>query len=163
MPKKVEEARVVDPTAEQPEDWDEEEDGEWEAPIIDNTEYKGPWSAKRIDNPDYKGPWEHPLIANPDYKEDDSIYAFDNIAFAGFDLWQVKGGTIFDNIFVTDALEEAKEFADTNWKPLVEAEKKAAEEKRKTEEAEAAAKTAAADDDEDDLDLDDLDLDDDDL
>lgn len=160
----VVEERIVDPTAEQPEDWDEEEDGEWEAPIIDNSEFKGAWKARRIDNSDYQGPWEHPMIANPDFEEDDSIYAFDNIAFAGFDLWQVKGGTIFDNIFVTDTLENAKEFADTNWKPLVEAEKKAADEKLKEEaEKKASAKAAPTDEDEDDLDLDDLDLDDDDL
>lgn len=30
----------------QPEDWDEEEDGEWTAPTIPNPEYKGPWKAK---------------------------------------------------------------------------------------------------------------------
>jgi hypothetical protein len=32
-PNKVEEERIVDPDATQPEDWDEEEDGEWEAPV----------------------------------------------------------------------------------------------------------------------------------
>lgn len=30
----------------QPEDWDDEEDGEWTAPTIANPEYKGPWMAK---------------------------------------------------------------------------------------------------------------------
>jgi hypothetical protein len=30
----------------QPEDWDDEEDGEWKAPTIPNPEYKGPWKAK---------------------------------------------------------------------------------------------------------------------
>ena len=30
----------------QPEDWDEEEDGEWMAPTIPNPEYKGPWKPK---------------------------------------------------------------------------------------------------------------------
>lgn len=30
----------------QPEDWDDEEDGEWTAPTIPNPEYKGPWKAK---------------------------------------------------------------------------------------------------------------------
>ena len=51
-------------------------------------------------------------------------------------MWQVKGGTIFDNIIVTDSLADAKEFADTTWNPLVEAEKAAAAEKMKKEEAE---------------------------
>jgi len=30
----------------QPEDWDDEEDGEWTAPTIPNPEYKGPWKQK---------------------------------------------------------------------------------------------------------------------
>lgn len=30
----------------QPEDWDEEEDGEWTVPTIPNPEYKGPWKQK---------------------------------------------------------------------------------------------------------------------
>merc|ERR1739844_367175 len=32
-------------------DWDDEEDGEWEAPMKDNPAYKGDWVAKRISNP----------------------------------------------------------------------------------------------------------------
>lgn len=49
---------ISDESAEQPEDWDEEEDGAWEQPMIPNPEYKGEWKPKMIDNPDYKGPWE---------------------------------------------------------------------------------------------------------
>lgn len=30
----------------QPQDWDDEEDGEWVAPTIPNPEYKGPWEPK---------------------------------------------------------------------------------------------------------------------
>ena len=30
----------------QPEDWDDEEDGEWTVPTIPNPEYKGPWKQK---------------------------------------------------------------------------------------------------------------------
>jgi calreticulin len=29
----------------------------------------------------------------------------------GFELWQVKSGTIFDDIIVTDSLAEAQEYA----------------------------------------------------
>jgi len=29
--------------------------GEWEAPMINNPEYKGKWKPKMIANPDYKG------------------------------------------------------------------------------------------------------------
>jgi len=124
----VTEKRITDPKAEQPEDWDEEEDGEWEAPTIDNPDYKGDWSAKRIDNPAYKGPWEHPMVENPDFAEDKEIYSYENIGFAGFDLWQVKGGTIFDNIFMSDSLEEANTYAESTWKLLSAAEKKGEEE-----------------------------------
>ena len=30
----------------QPEDWDDEEDGEWTTPTIPNPDYKGPWEPK---------------------------------------------------------------------------------------------------------------------
>lgn len=29
-------------------------DGDWEAPMVDNPEYKGEWKAKQIKNPNYK-------------------------------------------------------------------------------------------------------------
>lgn len=45
---------IPDPDATKPEDWDDEMDGEWEAPMIDNPDYKGVWSPKQIDNPNYK-------------------------------------------------------------------------------------------------------------
>merc|ERR1712054_227407 len=50
----VEEKRIVDKSATKPEDWDDEEDGEWEVPMIDNPEFKGEWNVKRISNPAYK-------------------------------------------------------------------------------------------------------------
>lgn len=45
---------IPDPDAVKPEDWDDEMDGEWEPPQIDNPEYKGEWKPKQIDNPAYK-------------------------------------------------------------------------------------------------------------
>ncbi|KNC81733.1 calreticulin [Sphaeroforma arctica JP610] len=115
---------IVDETAEKPEDWDEDEDGEWEAPMIDNPEFRGPWVQKTIDNPDYKGKWVRPKVANPDYKKDENLHAFEDNAFIGFDLWQVKSGTIFDNIIVTDDLAEAEEFAKETFDLLRVGEKK---------------------------------------
>eukprot|EP00957_Ditylum_brightwellii_P157156 11961450-Ditylum_brightwellii.AAC.1 len=47
---------IPDPDAAKRDDWDDEDDGEWEPPMIDNLDYKGPWKAKQIANPDYKGP-----------------------------------------------------------------------------------------------------------
>merc|ERR1712185_719079 len=124
------------------------EDGEWEAPMKDNPDYKGDWSAKRISNPEYKGVWEAKKIDNPEFVDDDSVYKFAEFGFIGFDLWQVKGGTIFDNIIITDDLAEAEAFA-KKWKALSEVEKaKKKEEEDKKEEA--AAKAAESDDDDDD-------------
>lgn len=92
-------------------------DGEWEAPLIDNPEYKGPWTAKKIKNPAYKGQWVHPMIPNPEYKVDNNVGNFVSGAI-GFDLWQVKSGTIFDNIIVTDSPEEALEFGKKTYQEL---------------------------------------------
>merc|ERR1711990_1155507 len=46
-------AKIADPKATKSDDWDDESDGTWEAPQIDNPEYKGVWEAKLIDNPKY--------------------------------------------------------------------------------------------------------------
>jgi calreticulin len=104
---------IPDPDAVKPDDWDEEDDGEWEAPMLDNPEYKGEWKPKMIDNPDYKGKWEHPMIDNPAYKYDEEMYMVckEGCTHIGFELWQVKTGTLFDDIIITDSLEEAQEFA----------------------------------------------------
>merc|ERR1711920_1128259 len=118
----VEEKRIVDSDAKKPDDWDDEEDGEWEAPMKDNEAYKGDWYGKRISNPAYKGIWEAKKIANPEYEDDDSVYKFADFGFLGFDLWQVKGGTIFDNVIITDDTAEADAFA-KKWKALSEVEK----------------------------------------
>jgi len=132
---------IADPDAKKPEDWDDELDGEWEAPQIVNPEYKGEWNAPLIDNPAYKGEWVHPLIDNPDYFEDKNIYAYDH-EFLGLEIWQVKSGTVFDNILITDSVEEAKSFATGEFKTLQEGEKTMREEAEKKEREEAAAKAA---------------------
>jgi calreticulin len=99
---------IADPDAKKPEDWDDEMDGEWDPPMIDNPAYKGEWKPKQIDNPAYKGPWIHPEIDNPEYTPDSEIYRYPAVCAVGLDLWQVKSGTIFDNILVSDSVEEAK-------------------------------------------------------
>merc|ERR1712190_619023 len=132
----VEEKRMVDADANKPDDWDDEEDGEWEAPMKDNPAYKGEWYVKRISNPAYKGFWEAKKIANPEYEDDDKLYKYDAFGFIGFDLWQVKGGTIFDNVIITDDTSKADAFA-KKWKELSEVEKgkkKVEDDAKKTEE-----------------------------
>jgi calreticulin len=151
----VEEKRIVDSDAKKPDDWDDEEDGEWEAPMKDNPEYKGEWYAKRISNPAYKGVWEAKKIANPEYEDDDSVYKYSEFGFIGFDLWQVKGGSIFDNIIITDDAAEADTFA-KKWKSLSDVEKSKKEEEDAKKKEEEAAKKAEdkkeEDEDEDDED-----------
>merc|ERR1712050_2838 len=149
----VEEKRIVDESAKKPDDWDDEEDGEWEAPMIDNPAFKGEWHVKRISNPAYKGFWEARKIANPEYVDDDTLYKYDDFGFIGFDLWQVKGGTIFDNVIITDDASEADAFA-KKWKALseFEAEKKKEADAAKKAEADKAAEQDKDDDDDDDED-----------
>ncbi|KAJ3217107.1 hypothetical protein HDU67_008484 [Dinochytrium kinnereticum] len=135
---------IPDPDATKPEDWDDEMDGEWESPKIKNPDFKGTWKPKMIDNPKYKGEWVHPEIPNPDYVEDPEIYRFTS-EYVGFDLWQVKSGTIFDNIFVSDSVDEAKAFSEKTFEKLKDAEKAAKDkvdekEKKEAEEREAELK-----------------------
>lgn len=106
----------------------------------------------QIDNPAYKGVWVHPEIDNPEYTADPTLYLRKELCSVGLDLWQVKSGTIFDNLMFTDDLEAAKEAAELV-KKRVEGEKKM---KHEQDEADRE-KTKAEDkeDDEDDEDLDD--------
>ena len=101
----VEEAQIADAEDKKPEGWDENET----------------WTPRIIDNPDYKGPWTAPLIPNPAFKLDKDLAVY-NLAFVGFDLWQVKAGTIFDNILVTDDLAEAQKALETLFLPFKELE-----------------------------------------
>lgn len=148
---------IPDPDAKKPDDWDDEEDGEWEAPTIDNPEYKGAWKPKMIPNPEYKGEWEHPLIANPDFVQDNELHhRCHDCSHIGFELWQVKSGTIFDDIIVTDSLEEAKAYADETFnkkkgpeKEAFEAAEEARREKEKAEREEAEKNAPSHDEEED--------------
>merc|ERR1711957_618973 len=144
----VEDKRIVDADAKKPDDWDDEEDGEWEAPMKDNAAYKGDWNGKRISNPAYKGIWEAKKIANPEYEDDDSVYKFADFGFLGFDLWQVKAGSIFDNVIVTDDKAEADAFA-KKWKDLSEVEKA---KKKEEDDSKKAADDKKDEKDEDDAD-----------
>merc|ERR1712166_1696002 len=90
-------------------------------------------------------------IANPEYEDDDSVYKFADFGFLGFDLWQVKGNAIFDNVIITDDKAEAAAFA-KKWKTLSEHEKA---EKKKADDAKAAESnkeedSPKADEDDDD-------------
>merc|ERR1719277_1791184 len=115
----------------------------------DNPAYKGDWYVKRISNPAYKGVWEAKKIANPEFVDDDALYSYADFGFIGFDLWQVKGGTIFDNVIITDDAAEADAFV-AKWKALSEVEKAEKQKEDDAKKAEADKKAEASSDDDDD-------------
>lgn len=114
---------ITDPKATRPDDWDDEMDGEWEPAQIKNPQFKGTWKPKKISNPDYKGVWIHPEIDNPNYVPDPFLYRYTDIGAIGFDLWQVKSGSIFDNVLVTDDEKYAEEFGLETWGEMKDIEK----------------------------------------
>merc|ERR1712059_16893 len=124
------------------EDWDDGMDGEWEPPMIDN--------------PDYKGAWVHPEIDNPEYNADDAagIAKYAENCKIGFDLWQVKAGTIFDNMMITDDPAEAKKAGEDLWAVTKDAEKAMKDAQDEVERAKAEEEAGNAEDDEDADDLD---------
>ncbi|KAH0863546.1 hypothetical protein HID58_080757 [Brassica napus] len=151
---------VKDQKAEEPEDWDEEENGPWEAPKIPNPAYKGPWKAKKIKNPNYKGKWKNPWIDNPgmlfnlellcfffcclaEFEDDPDLYVLKPIKYIGIEVWQVKAGSIFDNILITDDPQYARTMVDDYFEQHRESEKELfaeAEKERKAREDEESRK-----------------------
>ncbi|XP_030061819.1 calreticulin [Microcaecilia unicolor] len=150
-PEDWEDAELIpDPEAKKPDDWDDEMDGEWESPMIVNSNYKGEWKPTVIDNPNFKGPWIHPEIDNPEYIAEANVYRFDNIGVIGLDLWQVKSGTVFDNFLITNDEQFAEEFGNETWGVTKDGEQKMKEkqdedEKKKQEAEEKKTKTKEKD------------------
>merc|ERR1711892_747475 len=138
---------IADPDATKPDDWDDDMDGEWEPPMVDNPDFKGDGKASMIKNPAYKGKWVHPEIDNPDYAPDSEIYSFADFGRIGLDLWQVKAGTIFSNFLIADDIAAA----DAEAKELLT--KIEAEGAAKKAEEEAAAAAEPADDGEGEIEL----------
>merc|ERR1712002_756899 len=136
--------KIKDPTAKKPEDW--VDNAKMDDPDDKKPEYKGEWKPKQIDNPAYKGEWVHPEIDNPDYSPDENLYLHKDIGAVGFEIWQVKSGTIFDNILVTDDVSEAEAFAKETFEATKDGEKKMKdkidEEERKKQEEEDKKRAA---------------------
>jgi calnexin len=136
-----------------PADWDDEEDGEFEAPMVPNpkcTEGCGPWTQPRIKNPAHKGKWSAPMIDNPAYqgvwaakKIPNPKYFLDNkpsdmaqIAGIAVEVWTTNAGIHFDNFIVATSLTEAFSFAESTFSPkakLEEAHEKEVKRKAKDE------------------------------
>merc|ERR1711957_1090782 len=137
-----------------PEDWDVEDDGEWEAPPVDNPAcsvgcgewkpavianpaYKGKWSAPMIDNPDYKGVWAPQEIPNPGHFEcTDPMATLEPIGAVAIEVWLFKPkGPKFSNILIGTNPEEVVAFGATTWKVAFDV--------AQAKETEAAEKAAA--------------------
>jgi len=117
---------IPDPDADKPDDWDEDMDGEWEAPLIpnplcqsapgcgvwkrpqvDNPLYKGKWFPALINNPNYKGKWKPKKVPNPDYFHDPHPFKMTPIGGIGIELWSMSNDLYFDNLIITDNTEIA--------------------------------------------------------
>lgn len=154
----VDEPYITDQEAIKPSDWNgillrwrklmrmrvDEDDGPWEAPLVSNPEYKGRWKPRKIPNPAYKGPWERPEIINRLWNEKvERETAAYRVGAVGIEIWQVKAGSIFDDILLTNSEEEAARVAKKTFFTVVEKERAAhralrdaeIEELRKKEEA----------------------------
>merc|ERR1711871_1073008 len=93
-------------------------------------------------------------IDNPDFVDDPLVYSYESFAVAAFEIWQVKAGTIFDNVIITDTIEEADALAKSTFLANKDGEKKMydkiQEEKRAKEEEASAADEDEEDEDDDD-------------
>ncbi|WOL16094.1 hypothetical protein Cni_G24876 [Canna indica] len=128
-------SEIPDPKVNKPETWDDEEDGIWKAPKVPNPAYRGPWKRKKIKNPNYKGKWKTPWVDNPEFEDDPDLYVLKPLQYIGIEVWQVKAGSIFDNILICDDPEYAREVAEENVLKNREAEKEAFEEAEKVRKA----------------------------
>merc|ERR1719348_693784 len=142
----LEPRKIKDPEQSKPEDW------------VDDA---------KMDDPEDEKPegWDDvpKEIDNPDFVEDDELYAYEDFGLVGIDVWQVKSGTIFDNIIITDNYEEAKAFMEETYtankdaeKEMFDAAEKARREKeeadRKKEEEERKAREAEEEEEDEDED-----------
>ncbi|CAG0892149.1 unnamed protein product [Darwinula stevensoni] len=126
---------IPDPDAVKPDDWDEDMDGDWEPPLIENPKcmeapgcgewkqpkianpaYKGRWYPPMIDNPKYKGKWAPRVISNPKYFQDDHPFHMTTVDALGFELWSMSDNIYFDNILVTSDPATALAWAEDTWK-----------------------------------------------
>ncbi|URD79057.1 Calreticulin family [Musa troglodytarum] len=126
---------IPDPKAKKPGTWDDDEDGIWRPPKIPNPAYKGPWKRKKIKNPNYQGKWKTPWIDNPEFEDDPDLYVLKPLKYIGIEVWQVKAGSVFDNILICDDPDYAKEVAHETVLKNREIEKEAFEEAEKVRNA----------------------------
>merc|ERR1719289_429946 len=116
------------------------------------------WTPGKMKNPAFKGKWKPRIIPNPNFVDNNELYKYEKFGFVGIDLWQVTAGAIFDNILITDDVEEANKMKQ-EWDELQAHEsrekEKEEEEQKAQDEAKAKASKKSKDDDDDDADDDD--------
>jgi hypothetical protein len=120
-----------------PEDWDDEVQGEWEAPMIANPrcqnapgcgeyraprianpKWKGEWVPPRIKNPRWKGVWRPRQLPNPDWYEDADPYSrLKPITGAGFEIWVVTKDIGFGNVYIGTDEAALREWNDEHFAP----------------------------------------------
>ncbi|CAL4953266.1 unnamed protein product [Urochloa decumbens] len=127
--------QIPDPKDKKPDTWDDDDDGIWKPRMISNPAYKGPWKRKRIKNPNYKGKWKTPWIDNPEFEDDPDLYVLKPLKYVGIEVWQVKAGSVFDNILICDDPEYARKVVEETVVANREAEKEAFEEAEKERKA----------------------------
>lgn len=102
------EKMIPDPTVVMPVGWDEEEDGPWRPPMVENPEYIGVWKKKKMPNANYQGEWQARQVPHPEYRSE--VHHFDDeIGGIGFEIWTAHPGTVFDNVLLTDDIDYARE------------------------------------------------------
>ena len=132
-------------SASKPADWQDEEDGVWEAPVVPNPaceasgcgkwtqatmrnpDYKGKWTAPLITNPAYKGVWAPRQIPNPAYFQDLAPADFAPIAGVAVEVWTTDAGIHLDNIIIGRSKAEALAFAGETFGQKAAAEARAAD------------------------------------
>ena len=110
---------IPDPDAEEPDDWDEEKDGEWEPPevdnpdceeygcgewkadLIDNPNFVGKWEAERVENPNYAGPWEPEEVDNPGFYDFPGLReVLGKISAVAIEVWVMDEGMQYKYMYV---------------------------------------------------------------
>lgn len=152
----VDEPRMMqDPDASKPGDWSDEEDGEWNAPMIKNplcTVGCGEWTPPSVPNPKYRGIWQPPMVKDPNYKGDwkprlipnseyfESPHTIADFDAVGFEIWTVQKDLLFDNIVISRSVGPVNDFIDKTWKVRHEIEvAQAARENKQTHSEDSAA------------------------
>ncbi|XP_043723470.1 calreticulin-3 isoform X4 [Telopea speciosissima] len=133
--------KIRDVNAKKPADWDDREyidDPNAVKPEGYNSipaEIPDPKAKEKIKNPNYNGKWKIPWIDNPEFDDDPDLYVLKPVKYVGIEVWQVKAGSVFDNVLICDDPEYAKQVVEDIWAKNREAEKEAFEEAEKVRRA----------------------------